>query len=65
MRNNENGETRYISQGYKDRDDYLSRLAEDRGIDMTAVRMIVDMLGPSEDFEYLGRFNNFGAEGES
>jgi hypothetical protein len=44
---------RYTANGYKDRDDYLTSLADDRGIDSTAVRMIADMLGPSEDFDGL------------
>jgi hypothetical protein len=58
--------SRYTANGYKDRDDYLTGLADDRGIDRMAVRMIADMLGPSEDFdgliseledfEYLGLF---------
>jgi hypothetical protein len=43
----------YKAQGYKDRDDYLKSLAEDFGIEMMAVRMIADMLGPSEDFDAL------------
>jgi hypothetical protein len=50
---NENDDSRYTAHGYKDRDDYLSALADDRGLDMTAVRMIADMLGPSEDFDGL------------
>jgi hypothetical protein len=48
-----NGTERYSAQGYKDRDDYLTSLSQDFGIDMTAVRMISDMLGPSEDFDGL------------
>jgi hypothetical protein len=60
--------TRYTANGYKDRDDYLTSLADDRGIDSMAVRMIADMLGPSEDFdglvseledfEYMGLFED-------
>ena len=66
---NEDDAGRYIKFGFKDRDDYLKNLAEDRGIDMFAVRMIADMLGPSEDFdglvseledfEYLGLLDDF------
>jgi hypothetical protein len=48
-----NDDTRYTANGYKNRDDYLSSLADDRGIDSMAVRMIADMLGPSEDFDGL------------
>jgi hypothetical protein len=48
-----NGDERYAAQGYKDRDDYLASLADDRGINMMAVRMLADMLGPSEDFDGL------------
>jgi hypothetical protein len=48
-----NGDERYTVNGYKDRDDYLTTLADDRGFDMTAVRMLADMLGPSEDFDGL------------
>jgi hypothetical protein len=64
--------TRYTANGYKDRDDYLTGLADDRGIDSMAVHMIADMLGPSEDFdglvseledfEYLGFFESFNNE---
>jgi hypothetical protein len=48
-----NNTGRYNAQGYKDREDYLTSLAQDFGIDMMAVRMISDMLGPSEDFDGL------------
>jgi hypothetical protein len=48
-----NHNERYNAQGYKDREDYLTSLAQDFGIDMTAVRMISDILGPSEDFDAL------------
>ena len=46
-------DARYAANGYKDRDDYLASLADDRGIDLMAVHMIADMLGPSEDFDGL------------
>lgn len=72
MKREENHEHRYNAQGYQDRDDYLTSLAEDRGIDLMAVCMIADMLGPSEDFdglvseledfECMGLFDNFGVE---
>jgi hypothetical protein len=44
---------RYKADGYKDREDYLTSLAKDFGVDMSAVSMIADMLGPSEDFDGL------------
>ena len=43
----------YASNGYKDREDYLDSIADDRGIDRTAAGMIADMLGESEDFDGL------------
>jgi hypothetical protein len=43
----------YTILGYKDRNDYLTSLTRDFGIDMITVRMIADMLGPSEDFDGL------------
>jgi hypothetical protein len=44
---------RYKADGYKDREDYLASLAKDFGVDMSAVSMIAEMLGPSEDFDGL------------
>jgi hypothetical protein len=44
---------RYNANGYKDREDYLTSLAKDFGIDRSAVNMISDILGPSEDFDGL------------
>jgi hypothetical protein len=68
----DNNHVRYISHGYKDRNDYLDTLADDWGIDNTTVHMIADMLGPSEDFdgllseledfEYIGLFNGLNNE---
>jgi len=43
----------YASNGYKDREDYLNNLADDRGINRMAVDVIADMLGESEDFDGL------------
>ena len=73
MKNEGKTDPRYATKGYKDRDDYLAALADDRGIDMFVVSMIADMLGPSEDFdglvseledfECLSLFDNFGTEG--
>jgi hypothetical protein len=38
---------RYKADGCKDREDYLTSLAKDFGVDMSAVSMIADMLGHS------------------
>jgi len=43
----------YASKGYKDREDYLNSLADDRGIDRITVDVIADVLGESEDFDGL------------
>lgn len=43
----------YECNGYKDREDYLSSLAERYDTDIETVRMIADMLGESEDFDGL------------
>jgi len=43
----------YKANGYKDREDYLNGLADDKGYDRMTVGMIADMLGPSEDFDGL------------
>jgi hypothetical protein len=51
--NETNNNAQYTVHGYKDRDDYLAGLAQDFGIDMSAARMIADMLGASEDFDGL------------
>ncbi len=40
----------YKENGYADRADYLSCLAEDYGIDLQA---LADLLGPIEDFDGL------------
>jgi hypothetical protein len=53
MENEKKIDARYAANGYKDRDDYLASLADDRGIDIMAVHMIADMLGSSEDFDGL------------
>ncbi|GHV57471.1 hypothetical protein AGMMS49579_23370 [Spirochaetia bacterium] len=41
----------YIQNGYKDRADYLKSLADNHGLDLFAVTMIAEMLGPTEDFD--------------
>ena len=44
----------YEENGYKDREEYLSCLAEDYGLDLEGiVRPLADLLGPSEDFDGL------------
>jgi len=43
----------YAANGYKDRDDYLNSLADDRGIDRMAVNIIADIMGENEDFDGL------------
>ena len=48
-----NNESVYERNGYKDRKEYLTSLADDRGIDPMAVDVISDVLGESEDFDGL------------
>ena len=44
----------YKANGYADREDYLSCMAEDHGLDLEeVVRPLADLLGPSEDFDGL------------
>jgi hypothetical protein len=43
----------YNANGYKDREEYLQSLTKSYGIDITTVRMVSDLLGPSEDFDAL------------
>jgi peroxiredoxin family protein len=43
----------YTRNGYKDREDYLKNLADDQGVELVAVNMLADLLGPSEDFDGL------------
>ena len=44
----------YRDHGYADREDYLSCIAEDYGLDLEeVVRPIADLLGPTEDFDGL------------
>lgn len=45
--------TIYEEHGYKDRNDYLTCLAEDYGIDLGCVIAISELLGPGEDFDGL------------
>lgn len=43
----------YIEKGFKDRDDYLSHLADEYGLELDTVKVIAHNLGPSEDFDGL------------
>jgi hypothetical protein len=43
----------YTRNGYKDRADYLDNLAEDYGVDSYAMGMLADIMGESEDFDGL------------
>lgn len=43
----------YQANGYNDREDYLSCLAEDYGGDLDIVKALADLLGPNEDFDGL------------
>ena len=44
----------YKANGYEDREDYLSCLAEDYGLSLEeVVRPLAELLGPGEDFDGL------------
>lgn len=43
----------YQEHGYTSREDYLSCLAEDYGVDLVTVKALADLLGPNEDFDGL------------
>lgn len=44
----------YQDNGYDDREDYLSCMAEDYGLDLEqVVRPLADLFGPNEDFDGL------------
>ena len=43
----------YTANGYKDRHDYLTSLADETGVDMETVFTLASLLGPSEDFDGL------------
>ena len=43
----------YRANGYEDREEYLSCLAEDYGVDLGTVKALADLLGPNEDFDGL------------
>lgn len=43
----------YQQNGYADRDDYLTCLAEDYGVSVEDVYSLADILGENEDFDGL------------
>lgn len=43
----------YSANGYNDRKDYLSCMAEDYGVSLETVEALADLLGPNEDFDGL------------
>jgi len=43
----------YRERGYRNREDYLTQLAEENGADISAVLAAADILGPGEDFDGL------------
>lgn len=44
----------YKANGFEDREDYLSCVAEDYGLSLEGVvRPLAELLGPSEDFDGL------------
>lgn len=43
----------YKRHGYRDREDYLSSLAEEYGVPKMVVYSLAEMLGPNEDFDGL------------
>lgn len=43
----------YQENGYKNREDYLTCLAEDFDADIETVTVLADVLGPNEDFDGL------------
>jgi hypothetical protein len=53
MKQIEADDSRYINNGYENRDDYLKSLAEDYGVDVMIINEIAGMLGPNEDFDGL------------
>lgn len=43
----------YTENGYTDREEYLSSLAEDYGLSLNIVQSIADIFGENEDFDGL------------
>ncbi len=43
----------YVQNGYDDRKDYLSCMADDYGVEFTVVEEIANLLGENEDFDGL------------
>ena len=46
-------ETVYTKNGYEDRNDYLTSLADDYGMELATVNELASILGESEDFDGL------------
>lgn len=54
----------YEENGYASRGEYLDAMAEDYGLEKSDVRLLADLLGPSEDFDGdLWPGGNAGYEG--
>lgn len=45
--------TIYQENGFSSRSEYLADLADTTGVDLSIVRVMADLLGPSEDFDGL------------
>ena len=45
--------TSYEKEGFESREEYLKSLSEDYGISYIEVKLLSDLLGPSEDFDGL------------
>ena len=43
----------YQENGYNDRQDYLTSLADEYGVDYEVVEELASLLGPNEDFDGL------------
>lgn len=52
----------YVRNGFKNRAEYLERLAEDYGVDFEIVGNMALILGPEEDFDALVSFINDAAD---
>jgi hypothetical protein len=45
--------TVYEEQGYRNREDYLSSLSDEYGVQLHTVKMLAGLLGINEDFDGL------------
>ena len=50
---NNNKDSIYLENGYKNRDDYLQSLSEDYGVPLEFVYNLADLLGESEEWDGL------------